>query len=139
VLSSSRGTVVPFACVNAWGSSKWGSILSTSPGEASNTQSFGSWSRHGLMHRIVTDTQLGQNRPVPRPRLFHFSEDATIESFVPRSVEVPTPRPPGDEWLNDPLVWAVTEDKQATYLFPRDCPRIVLWLTPTTTPYDTEK
>jgi hypothetical protein len=45
---------------------------------------------------------------------------------------------PGEEWLNGPLVWAVSEEKQATYLFPRECPRILLWQTPTSTPEDVE-
>jgi hypothetical protein len=60
-------------------------------------------------------------------RLFHFSDDGTIDAFVPRSVRVAAPRPPGEQWLNGPLVWAVTEERVGTYLFPRDCPRIVLW------------
>lgn len=40
------------------------------------------------------------------------------------------------EWLNGPLVWAITEQRQAAYLFPRDCPRVLLWLTPSTTDED---
>ena len=69
-------------------------------------------------------------------RLFHFSDDPSIEEFVPRSVVVPSTRPAGQEWLNGPLVWAVGEHRQATYLFPRDCPRILLWLTDRTTGAD---
>lgn len=69
-------------------------------------------------------------------RLFHFSEDPAIEVFVPRPVAVPAPRPPGQAWLNGPLVWAVSEERQATYLFPRECPRILLWPTPETTAED---
>jgi hypothetical protein len=69
-------------------------------------------------------------------RLFHFSEDPSIHVFVPRPVRVPSARPPGQEWLNGPLVWAVDEARQATYLFPRDCPRILLWLTEHTTDAD---
>lgn len=69
-------------------------------------------------------------------RLFHFSDDPSIEEFVPRPVRVPPERPPGQEWLNGPLVWAVDEARQATYLFPRDCPRILMWLTPNTTEAD---
>ena len=49
---------------------------------------------------------------------------------------VPSEREPGWEWLNGPLVWAVDEAHQATYLFPRDCPRILLWPVPTTSPDD---
>lgn len=60
-------------------------------------------------------------------RLFHFSEDPAIERFAPRPVRVPSTRPPGREWLNGPLVWAIDEPHQGMYLFPRDCPRILLW------------
>jgi len=69
-------------------------------------------------------------------RLFHFSEDHSIELFEPRPVEVPSNREAGQEWLNGPLVWAVEETFQATYLFPRDCPRIVMWPTPETSMTD---
>lgn len=69
-------------------------------------------------------------------RLFHFSDDPSIESFLPRPVRVPSARPSGQEWLNGPLVWAVTEQRQATYLFPRDCPRVLVWPTSETTEAD---
>lgn len=69
-------------------------------------------------------------------RLFHFSDDPAIEVFTPRPVRVPAERAPGREWLNGPLVWAIEEARQAMYLFPRDCPRILLWRTPTTTEAD---
>ena len=59
-------------------------------------------------------------------RLFHFSDDPGIEVFEPRPVRVPSDRGAGREWLNGPLVWAVSEPYQALYLFPRDCPRIVV-------------
>jgi hypothetical protein len=71
-----------------------------------------------------------------RVRLFHFSEDPGLKVFEPRPVQVPAPRPSGREWLNGPLVWAIEEDRQAMYLFPRDCPRILLWPTPSTTDDD---
>jgi hypothetical protein len=58
---------------------------------------------------------------------------------MPKSVAVPTERAPGQEWLNAPLVWAISEERQATYLFPRECPRIIFWRTPTTTPEDAER
>lgn len=70
------------------------------------------------------------------PRLFHFSDDPSIEVFAPRPVNVPTKRGPGREWLNGPLVWAVDELHQAAYLFPGDCPRVLLWLTEATTTAD---
>ena len=69
-------------------------------------------------------------------RLFHFSEDPGIEVFMPRPVRTPTPRADGRDWLNGPLVWAIDEPHQAMYLFPRDCPRILLWPLDTTTPED---
>jgi len=70
------------------------------------------------------------------PRLFHFSELGSIEKFIPKAVDVPSPRDIGQEWLNGPLVWATDEEHQATYLFPRDCPRILMWQTTATTDQD---
>jgi hypothetical protein len=54
----------------------------------------------------------------------------------PRPVRVPAVRRPGREWLNGPLVWAIDEDHDMLYLFPRECPRILLWPTPSTTEGD---
>jgi GNAT superfamily N-acetyltransferase len=70
------------------------------------------------------------------PRLFHFSDDPAIARFEPRPVRIPSERPSGREWLNGPLVWAIEDARQALYLFPRDCPRILLWPTPATTAAD---
>lgn len=72
-------------------------------------------------------------------RMFHFSEDSTITNFVPRPVLVPSKRAPGMEWLNDPLVWAIEERFDFMYLFPRDCPRILLWATEQTSVADKTK
>jgi hypothetical protein len=69
-------------------------------------------------------------------RLFHFSDDGTIECFEPRPVAVPAERAPGRDWLNGPLVWAIAEDRAPMYLFPRECPRILVWATPQTTEQD---
>jgi hypothetical protein len=69
-------------------------------------------------------------------RLFHFSEQADIAVFEPRLLKVPAPRPEGQEWLNGPLVWAISEAQEALYLFPRDCPRILAWRTHKTSPED---
>lgn len=69
-------------------------------------------------------------------RLFHFSDDPAIARFEPRPVRTPSTRPPGREWLNGPLVWAIDEAHQPMYLFPRDCPRILLWPTERTTAQD---
>lgn len=68
--------------------------------------------------------------------LFHFSDDRTIARFEPRPVLTPSERSPGREWLNGPLVWAIEDQRQAMYLFPRDCPRILLWPTGATTAED---
>jgi len=65
-------------------------------------------------------------------KLFHFSEEAGLTRFEPRSVR----RVKGREWLNGPLVWAVDDDHQPLYLFPRDCPRVLVWAIPTTTAED---
>ncbi|HVN00556.1 MAG TPA: hypothetical protein VMT68_10110 [Caulobacteraceae bacterium] len=73
------------------------------------------------------------------PRLFHFSEDPNIELFEPRPVRVASVRAPGLEWLNGPLVWAIEAATQGLYLFPRECPRIVLWRTPETTAEDLDR
>jgi hypothetical protein len=69
-------------------------------------------------------------------RLFHFSEDPAIRRFVPRPVQVPSVRRLGHEWLNGKLVWAIDDAHEPLYLFPRDCPRILLWTTPATTKAD---
>jgi len=69
-------------------------------------------------------------------QLFHFSEESDIRIFEPRPVKVAAPRAPGMEWLNGPLVWAIDAWHQPMYLFPRDCPRILLWPLASTTPED---
>jgi hypothetical protein len=71
-------------------------------------------------------------------RLFHFSDAPDIDVFVPRAVRTPAKRAPGLEWLNGPLVWAIDDWHQPMYLFPRDCPRILLWRTPSTRTEDAE-
>src|ERR1700722_6881999 len=67
-------------------------------------------------------------------RLFHFSDDPTIGLFTPRPVRIPVARPAVRAWLNGPLVWSIDEAHEQLYLFPRDCPRILVWPTPTTAP-----
>lgn len=71
------------------------------------------------------------------PRLFHFSEEPGIEHFVPRAT-VAT-RPVGREWLNGPLVWAIEESHQHMYLFPRECPRILVWPVSSTSAKDRDR
>ncbi|MFB9951799.1 DUF6886 family protein [Rhizobium puerariae] len=72
-------------------------------------------------------------------RLFHFSDDPAIERFEPQPVRVPSPRAQGREWLNGPLVWAVDEAHDFMYLFPRDCPRILIWAKPDTVVGDRQR
>lgn len=69
-------------------------------------------------------------------RLFHFSDNGDIDRFVPRPVGTRAQRPAGQEWLNGPLVWAIAQDHQQLYLFPRECPRIVMWATAATSAED---
>ena len=69
-------------------------------------------------------------------QLAHFSEDPDIAEFRPRPVKVTVQRPPGQEWLNGSLVWAIDEAHEMLYLFPRECPRILLWPTAETTEED---
>lgn len=72
-------------------------------------------------------------------QLFHFSDDPGIEIFEPRPLRVAVDRGPDREWLNGPLVWATDEAHSLLYLFPRECPRIVIWPTATTRDEDREK
>lgn len=51
--------------------------------------------------------------------VLHFSEDPSIRRFVPHIAA--TAQQDG-AW-----VWAVDEYREATYWFPRDCPRITFW------------
>lgn len=60
------------------------------------------------------------------PVLYHFSEEPGIPVFEPRIM-------PSRPEITVPLVWAIDEPHQFMYLFPRDCPRILLWPLPTTT------
>jgi hypothetical protein len=51
--------------------------------------------------------------------LYHFSEDPTIERFVPH---VPRTNPD-----HAPAVWAIDAVHAPLYWFPRDCPRVAVW------------
>jgi hypothetical protein len=61
--------------------------------------------------------------------LYHFSEEPNIEVFEPRTM---AQRPE----ITEPLVWAIQDDHQHMYLFPRDCPRALLWPVESTTEAD---
>lgn len=69
-------------------------------------------------------------------RLYHFSDEPGIALFEPRPVRIPVERSDGQDWLNGPLVWAIDAAHQFLYHFPRECPRILLWPTPASTPAD---
>ena len=61
--------------------------------------------------------------PAEKPALlYHYSEDAHIERFEPREGRAIPGRPDGEK-----LVWVIDERHSPVYLFPRDCPRIILW------------
>jgi hypothetical protein len=68
----------------------------------------------------------------PRPgEVLHFSEDPTIDRFVPH-IAVTSAEP-------DPYVWAVDYGRSPDYWFPRQCPRAMAWLADTTIDDDRER
>jgi hypothetical protein len=69
-----------------------------------------------------------------RMRLFHFSDDKTIEVFTPRPPKKPASRPPGQDRRDGPQICAIDDWHQPLYMFPRDCPRVLIWPDETTTP-----
>lgn len=66
--------------------------------------------------------------------LYHFSEDPRIEVFEPRPGRAIDGRPE-----DELLVWAIDGFHAPMYLFPRDCPRIVLWALRDSTSEDIER
>ena len=65
-------------------------------------------------------------------RLFHVSEEANIEKFVPR---IPIRE---DMDKSKGLVWALTEEHLPQFLTPRECPRVTYRIIETTMPNDIE-
>jgi hypothetical protein len=63
--------------------------------------------------------------------VLHFSEDPTIERFVPHVAATAQQR--------DAFVWAVDQARAPDYWFPRQCPRAMAWLQAGTTPADGER
>ncbi|MBN9333523.1 DUF6886 family protein [Devosia sp.] len=47
-------------------------------------------------------------------KLFHLSDDPAIPRFEPRP----------SAYTAEPVVWAISDEKIANYLLPRDCPRV---------------
>ncbi|GAA0596466.1 hypothetical protein HPO96_30265 [Kribbella sandramycini] len=66
-------------------------------------------------------------RPAPG-EVLHFSEDPTIELFRPYVAKT--------AGRITPYVWAVGHDRAPGYWFPRQCPRAMAWVGPSTTPDD---
>jgi hypothetical protein len=66
--------------------------------------------------------------PTALSPLLHFSEDPTIERFVPH-------RPLGKE-QETPRVWAIDDAHAPLYWFPRNCPRVAWWALRTSTADD---
>jgi hypothetical protein len=64
----------------------------------------------------------------PADEVWHFSEDPGIARFEPRVAA--TARQP------QACVWAVDAGQAPAYWFPRQCPRMLAWLAPTTTEQD---
>ncbi|ONI86694.1 hypothetical protein ALI22I_24015 [Saccharothrix sp. ALI-22-I] len=60
--------------------------------------------------------------------VLHFSEDPTITRFEPHVAA--TARQPGA------YVWAVDHGRSPDYWFPRQCPRAMTWVEPTTSAED---
>ena len=69
-------------------------------------------------------------RPGPG-EVLHFSEDPTIERFMPHVAPTST--------QTEAYVWAVDHARCPDYWFPRQCPRGMAWVVPTTTPADRER
>jgi hypothetical protein len=60
--------------------------------------------------------------------VLHFSEDPGITEFVPHVAATAQQA--------EAYVWAVAESRAPDYWFPRDCPRVMAWVTPRTTEND---
>jgi uncharacterized protein DUF6886 len=69
-------------------------------------------------------------RPEPG-QVLHFSEDPTIERFVPH-VAATAQQP-------EAYVWAVDHDRAPDYWFPRQCPRAMAWVRAGTSDVDRER
>ena len=68
--------------------------------------------------------------PLTPDYLYHFSEDPSIERFVPRTARTG----PSEE----ALVWAIDSTHCHLYYFPRDCLRVVISKSPHTSAEDAE-
>lgn len=69
-------------------------------------------------------------RPAPG-EVLHFSEDPTIEVFRPHVAKTAQQA--------TAYVWAVGHDRAPDYWFPRQCPRAMAWVGPSTTDNDRDR
>lgn len=69
-------------------------------------------------------------RPAPG-EVVHFSEDPTIQTFVPHVAATSA--------SDQALVWAVDDVIAPSYWFPRDCPRVLVWARAGTTRADRDR
>jgi hypothetical protein len=82
----------------------------------------------------LTFTVCERYDPAMRPepgQVLHFSEDPTITRFVPHVAVTAQQRVA--------YVWAVNSARSPDYWFPRECPRAMAWVTPSTTDADRER
>ncbi|MEU4608754.1 DUF6886 family protein [Kribbella sp. NPDC023972] len=63
--------------------------------------------------------------------VLHFSEDPALEVFRPHVAKTAQQA--------TPYVWAVGHDRAPDYWFPRQCPRAMAWVGPSTTPDDRDR
>src|SRR5690349_4189575 len=67
--------------------------------------------------------------PEERPHaLFHVSDEPNTRRFEPRP----------SAYTDDPVVWAVDEERLRNYLLPRDCPRVTFYAGPNTSATDVQ-
>jgi hypothetical protein len=65
-------------------------------------------------------------------KLFHVSEEPSIETFVPRMP------PTENAEVQFPVVWSVDEKHLVNYLVPRECPRVAFHSLPSSSEKDRE-
>jgi hypothetical protein len=61
--------------------------------------------------------------------LFHVSDELNIRRFEPRP----------SAYTDEPVVWAVDDDRLRNYLLPRDCPRVTFYAGPNTSVADVQR
>jgi hypothetical protein len=62
-------------------------------------------------------------------KLFHISDDPAIARFEPRP----------SAYTSEPVVWAISDQRTANYLLPRDCPRVCFRAGPKSVGEDVER